>query len=89
MVPAAAPAQTAADSAAVEPTNRPDPQPVPKWFVRKGDTVYKACRVTYGWCDEQALRAVFAYNPKIGSNGMIRQGEVIIMPERGAPVRSN
>jgi phage tail protein X len=89
MVPAAAPVQTAADSAAVEPTNRPDPQPVWQWFVRKGDTVDKACRVIYGWCDEQTLRAVFAYNPKIGSNGMIRPGDVIIMPERLAPLRSN
>jgi general secretion pathway protein A len=89
MVPTAELPQTAAASAAVEPTNRPDPQPVWKWLVRKGDTVYKVCRVTYGVCDETALHAVFAYNPQIGPNGIIRQGEVIIMPERGAPVRSN
>jgi general secretion pathway protein A len=90
MVSAAATAQAAADSAAAEPTNRPDPQPIwKKWFVRKGDSVYKACQVTYGSCDKQTLRAVFGYNPQIGSNAKLHQGDVIIMPEHVGPARSN
>ncbi len=89
MVPGAAAAQTAADSAASEPANRQDPQPGWKWFVHKGDTVYKACWATYGLCDEETLRQVFAHNPQIGSKGLIHQGEVITMPGRAAPVRSN
>jgi general secretion pathway protein A len=75
--------------AQAEPNSHPEPQPVWRWFVRKGDTVYKACRAAYGQCDEHALRTVFAYNPQIASNAMIRKGMVIIMPERIEPVRSN
>jgi general secretion pathway protein A len=89
VVPAAAPAQTAAASATTELTDRLGRQPAWKWFVRRGDTVYKACRVTYGQCDKQALRALIAYNPQISINGVIRQGEVIVMPEHLESVQSN
>jgi phage tail protein X len=85
----ATPAPTVPTSAATETKNHQDPQAAWKWFVRKGDTVYKACRVTYGQCDEQLLSAVIAYNPQIASHGVIRQGMVIIMPEHIEPVRSN
>jgi general secretion pathway protein A len=88
-VHAIAPAQTATDSVAAEPSSRPEPQPVWRWFVRKGDTVYKACRTAYGQCDQHALHTVFAYNPQIASNATIRQGMVIIMPERIEPTRTN
>jgi hypothetical protein len=83
--------RTATASAAAEPTNPRDPQPwrTRQWFVRSGDTVTKACQVTYGVCDETALKAVFAYNPQIGPNGLIRQGQIIIMPERVGLARSN
>jgi general secretion pathway protein A len=93
-IPAAAPAaaspQAAPDSAAAEPTNRWDPQPIStqQWPVRRGDTIIKACRVTYGVCDVEALRAVFAYNPKVGTDGLIRPGEIIMMPERVEPVHA-
>jgi len=96
--PAAAPApppthaaapEAAAPAAARTDVASTDKQHALKWFVRKGDTVYKVCRATYGQCDEQALRAVFAYNPQIGSNALIRQGEIILMPERVRPNQSN
>jgi hypothetical protein len=51
-----------------------------KWFVRLGDTVYKACRTTYGACDEETLHKLLAYNPQIGSNAEIRPGDLIILP---------
>lgn len=89
MVPAAAPVQTADDSAAAHPTNRPDPRPVMIWVVRKGDSVYKACLKTYHPCDEQAMRAIFAYNPQIGPKARIRPGEVIVMPEPAGLVGQN
>lgn len=84
----AAPSQTPAYSAAGGPDNQ-DPPGFWRWFVRRGDTLYKICQVAYGLCDAQALRRVFDYNPKIASNGMIRQGQVIIMPKHLEPVRLN
>jgi general secretion pathway protein A len=84
------PASAAASEApAADPATHQDPQAVWKWFVRKGDTVYKACRMTYGFCDEQALRTVYAYNPQLKPDAMIRQGEFIIMPQHIEPVRPN
>jgi general secretion pathway protein A len=85
----AEPASMSSDAAVAEPSDRDDPQPVRQWFVHRGDTVYKACRAAYGRCDEQALRTILAYNPRIASNGIIKQGMIIIMPERIEPVRSN
>jgi hypothetical protein len=100
--PAAAPATTPAAAPAPPPSQAAAPpmaasadiastdkQSALKWFVRKGDSVYKVCQATYGQCDEQTLRAVFAYNPQIGSNALIHQGEIILMPERVRPDQPN
>ncbi len=64
-------------------------EPFQKWLVRRGDSVYKACWATYRQCDEQTMRAVFASNPQISSNGLIHAGEIIIMPERVPRGQSN
>jgi len=53
-----------------------------KWLVREGDTLYKACRVTYGSCDEKALREVIAKNPEIGPDAKIYEGEVLFLPRQ-------
>jgi general secretion pathway protein A len=91
--PADAPASVAADSGIVAATAEPAPQRVSqtswKWTVRRGDTIYRACRATYHPCDDQALRAIFAKNPQIRSDGIIYQGEVIIIPARELALRSN
>jgi general secretion pathway protein A len=63
------------------------PKRAQKWLVHEGDTVYKACRATYGSCDEDTLRAVFAFNPQIRPDARIHEGEVILMPRH--LVRSN
>jgi general secretion pathway protein A len=60
-----------------------------KWFVHDGDTVYKACRATYGFCDQQTLRAVFAYNPQINPSARIHEGQVLLMPALQSLARSN
>jgi hypothetical protein len=60
-----------------------------KWFVHDGDTVYKACRATYGFCDQQTLRAVFADNPQIDPHARIHEGEVLLMPALQSLARSN
>jgi len=89
VVPAAKPAQTPGDDAANGSASRRNPQPLRQWFVRKGDTLYRACRAAYDLCDEQALRTILAYNPQIAPNAVIRQGMVIIMPEHIEPLRSS
>jgi hypothetical protein len=84
-VPVVTEHQEARNSAAAEPLNRlGDLQAVRTqvWLVRWGDTVIKACRLTYGVCDRQTLNNVFAYNARIGAKGLIRQGQVLVMPER-------
>jgi general secretion pathway protein A len=53
-----------------------------RWLVRGGDTLYKACRATYGSCDAEALREVLAKNPEIGPDAKIYQGEVLFLPRR-------
>jgi general secretion pathway protein A len=88
-VPVPVPVPAAPGSAAGEPQGRQTGGAVWKWFVRKGDSVYKACRVTYGQCDEQLLNAVIAYNPQIAANGAIKKGMVISMPEHIEPAGSN
>jgi general secretion pathway protein A len=52
-----------------------------KWIVREGDTVYKACRATYGSCDARTLRAVIADNPNLGRDATIYRGDVLVMPK--------
>jgi general secretion pathway protein A len=59
-----------------------------RWLVRKGDSVIKACRATYGSCDERTLRAVLAHNPQIGPEAIIYEGDVLIMPETIGPLRA-
>jgi general secretion pathway protein A len=51
-----------------------------RWVVREGDTLYKACRVTYGSCDERTLREVIAMNPEIGPDAKIHVGEALFLP---------
>jgi general secretion pathway protein A len=80
------PGSDAAATAPVTAGNPPIPSVALRWVVRRGDTVTKACRVIYGVCDTADLRAVFAYNPQIGSNGLIREGQSINMPERVEPI---
>jgi general secretion pathway protein A len=63
--------------------------PAWKWLVRKGDSVYKVCLLTYGECNRQALRLLLAYNPQIRANGMIQEGMILVMPEHIDPRRSN
>jgi len=57
-----------------------------RWYVRKGDSLYKVCRRAYGFCDEDTLRAIYSYNPKLDPKldpeGTIRQGQMLIMPQR-------
>jgi hypothetical protein len=84
-VPTHEPSQVATDSTPAKPKN----QSGWKWFVRRGDSVYKACWAGYGLCDKHTLRTILAYNPQIGSNGMIRQGMIITMPGRAELARSN
>jgi general secretion pathway protein A len=84
--PRAVAAAATADSA----SGRPTPTELPGvWRVQKGDTVIKACRSTYGSCDESALRSIFTTNPRLDSKGIIRPGETILIPERDALVRPN
>jgi phage tail protein X len=63
------------------PRSQEDSQTMWKWFVRRGDTIKKVCRITYGVCDEETLHTILEYNPQIGSNRALRKGMVIIMPE--------
>jgi hypothetical protein len=56
-----------------------------QWIVREGDTLYHACQVTYGICDDKALQAVIAQNPKIRADNRIYVGEVIDMPRSNRP----
>ena len=84
----AAPAGTPAMPAAPNPPDPPAPPTRPaapagsKWLVREGDTLYRACRVTYGICDERVLREVLAKNPEIGPDAKIHEGEVLLMPRK-------
>lgn len=67
-------------SATDKSIDAPDPSRL-EWHVRNGDSVYKACLITYGSCDVQTLRAVLADNPQIGSATLIHKGDVLILPE--------
>jgi hypothetical protein len=59
------------------------------WLVHEGDTVYKACRMTYGTCNERALREVLANNPRLGTNATIHEGEIIRLPAQSTAAASN
>jgi general secretion pathway protein A len=69
------------------PNSHEDSQTMWKWFVRRGDTIKKVCRITYGVCDEQTLRTILEYNPQIGSSRTLRKGMVIIMPDNIEPAK--
>jgi general secretion pathway protein A len=56
--------------------------PVWRWFVRKGDTLYKVCHLAYGFCDDETMRAIYAHNPNLEPDAIIRRGQVLIMPQR-------
>ncbi len=74
---------------AVASSNQQGPWPGSKWKVHYGDTLIKVCEVTYGNCDEQTIRAILKDNPQIGSKSVIYPGEIINMPERVGPGKSN
>jgi general secretion pathway protein A len=61
---------------------------VSRWVVRDGDTLYKACRETYGSCDPQTLREVIADNPRLARDPNIYRGEVLLLPKRHPPART-
>ncbi|MGA2400021.1 MAG: AAA family ATPase [Steroidobacteraceae bacterium] len=54
---------------------------VSRWVVRDGDTLYKACRETYGSCDPRTLQELIANNPKLGRDATIYRGEVLLLPK--------
>jgi general secretion pathway protein A len=60
-----------------------------RWVVREGDTLYKACRMTYGACDDKTLREVIARNPEIGPDAKIYEGEVLFLPTQSQPATPN
>jgi hypothetical protein len=63
--------------------------PVWRWVIRRGDNFYRACRDTYGECDEKIRHTILAYNPQIKSIDMIRSGDVILMPAIPKSASSN
>ena len=63
-------------------TSRAAPHEGSKWVVREGDTLYNACRMTYGTCDEKSLQEVIAKNPEIGPDARIHVGEVLFLPKK-------
>ncbi len=71
----------AADSAA--PTRRKGG--TKKWLVRRGDTLIKVCRRTYGGCAPAKLKEIYAFNPTLNAQGAIRPGDVIVLPDKAAP----
>jgi phage tail protein X len=73
----------------VTTAQQPDKGLTTTWLVRKGDTVIKACRETYGKCAPTKLNEVLASNPHIRSRGIIRPGDVIILPKKVAAMRLN
>jgi general secretion pathway protein A len=81
---AQAPPEGAAAQAAAERVNHPHGAAPKgsKWRVHEGDTLYSACRVTYGSCDEKALRQILASNPQIGPDAKIYEGEILIFPRQ-------
>jgi general secretion pathway protein A len=96
--PGSAPAPALALTAASMPPATADAEPAAastltavsklaatQWIVREGDTLYHACQVTYGICDDKALQAVIAQNPKIRADNRIYVGEVIDMPRSNRP----
>jgi general secretion pathway protein A len=60
-----------------------------KWLVREGDTLYKACRMTYGSCNEKDLRELIAKNPEIGPDAKIHKGQVLFLPRQNQAATPN
>jgi general secretion pathway protein A len=88
-LPAATSVAAAAAPIAAEPTRSDAPvskeQPsFWKWRVRRGDTLAKLCRNTYGQCDPDAMQGIYDYNPELRSDHTLRVGQIIVMPERSA-----
>ncbi|HWZ62144.1 MAG TPA: AAA family ATPase [Steroidobacteraceae bacterium] len=50
------------------------------WLVSRGDSVYKACLRTYGYCDKTMLHAVLADNPQLPASAVVYPGDVLVLP---------
>lgn len=51
-----------------------------RWLVSRGDSVFKACVRTYGYCDETMLREVLADNPQLPASAVVYPGDVLVLP---------
>lgn len=51
-----------------------------RWLVSRGDSVFKVCVRTYGYCDEPMLRAVLADNPQLSRSAVVYPGDVLVLP---------
>jgi general secretion pathway protein A len=58
------------------------------WLVSRGDSVYKACLRTYGYCDETMLQAVLADNPQLPPSAVVYPGDVLVLPATIGPARA-
>jgi general secretion pathway protein A len=79
----AAGATSAAD--AVRPVASPQRR---HWLVSRGDSVFKACVRTYGYCDKTMLRAVLADNPQLAASAVVYPGDVLVLPVTIGPARA-
>lgn len=57
------------------------------WHVKRGDSLYKACRTIYGRCDRTVIRAILALNPKLARRNLW-PGDVILLPDMAAGERA-
>jgi general secretion pathway protein A len=73
----APPAKNLSDSATASLNDGPT-----TWIVEYGDSLYRACRVTYGHCSPAEVKAVIAANPRIRSSGILWPGDHILLPPR-------
>jgi len=82
--PAAAAPGAAAATAAGAAETRPH-----TWVVKRGDSIFKACLVTYGHCDSANLKAIFALNPQIRSHWMLWPGDKLVLPAPSEAAAAN
>jgi general secretion pathway protein A len=59
-----------------------------QWVIRKGDSVYKVCLATYGYCDESTLQAVLADNPQLAAPAVVYPGDVLVLPDTIGALRA-
>jgi general secretion pathway protein A len=87
---AATPPPPSVEVAAVPTTAPPGRRrTINTWQVRRGDSLFKVCLKTYGECAPAQLRQLFAFNPNVDSRGMIRPGDVIVLPDKAASSQPN